>query len=77
MRNKAIGRYTLNKTEELEGISPEQYGKRKSKSDDVQDLNTCLFYNLVRQKKVTPTSAFAYLISNYELMLHIIDYLVL
>ena len=35
-------------TEVLEGISPERYGSRKFQAAEVQDLNTRLFYDLVR-----------------------------
>ena len=60
----------MKQAEELEGISPEHYGRRKPKAADVQDLNTRPFYELVRQKIVTTTSIFAELISNYDLVLH-------
>ena len=60
----------MNQAEELEGIAPEKYGSRKPKAADSQALNTRLFYDLVRQKKVTSTSVFADIISNYDLVLH-------
>ena len=75
MPNEALGQYAMNQTEELEGIAPEQYGSRKSKANDVQALNTCLFYNLFIQKKVTSTSVFTDIIYNYELVVHSIAYL--
>ena len=75
--NKSLGKYAMNHAEELEVIAPGKYGSRKSKASDVQALNTCLLYNLVRQKKFTSTSAFTDLISNYDLVLHIIASLAL
>ena len=46
------------------------------KTVDVQALNTCntrLFYNLVIQKKTTPTSVLSDVISKYDLVVHIIS----
>ena len=77
MNNKALGRYTVNQVEEIEGIVHEHYGSRKSKASDVQAINNFLLYNLVRQKKFTSTSVFAGIISNYELVVQSIDYIAL
>ena len=55
----------MNQAEELGEISPEQYDSRKTKAAGVQDLNTRLFYNLVRYEKVTTKSVFADLIYDY------------
>ena len=59
--------------EEVYGIAPEQYGNQESKYGNVQALNTRLFYDLDRQKKVTSTSVFADLISDYDLVVQIIS----
>ena len=67
----------MKQAEYLEGIAHEQYGVQKAKATDVQALNTFLFYELVRQKKFTSTSVFTDIISNYELVVHIIGYLAL
>ena len=67
----------MNQAEYLEVISPEHYGSQKAKSADAQDLNTHLFYDLVRQNTVTSTSVFADLISKYDLVVHSIDYIAL
>ena len=75
--NKALGRYTISQSEELERISPEQYGRQKYKASNVQSLNTLLFYDLVIQKKVTSTGVFADPISNYDLVVHSIASLAL
>ena len=31
------------KSQELDALAPEQYGIRKAKESDIQELNTCLF----------------------------------
>ena len=67
----------MNQAEDLEVIAPEQYVNQKYKADDFQALNNLLLYNLVIQKKVTSSSVFCDLISNYYLVVHIIDYLAL
>ena len=54
----------------LYGIVPEQYGTRKAKSVDIQALNTILLYDLIQQKRISATSIFADLVSNYELVVH-------
>ena len=60
----------MNQAENIEGIAPEHYESRKSKAADVQALNTRLFYDLVRHKKVASTSVFADIISNYDLVVN-------
>ena len=60
----------MNQAEELDVIAPEQYGSQKSKASDVQFLNTCLFYYLLRYKKFASTSVFADIIYNYDLVVH-------
>ena len=62
----------MNQAEDIEGISPEQYGRITSKDADIQAFNTYLFYDLVIQKKVKSTSVFADIIYNYDLVVHII-----
>ena len=51
-------------------LSPEQYGSIKSKVNDAQALNTRLFCDLTRIKRVSATSVFAELFSNYDLVTH-------
>ena len=58
------------KSEELDALAPEQYGSRKVKSTDIQALNTCLFYYLIRLKRVLATSTFTDLIYNYNLVVN-------
>ena len=67
----------MNQAEDLEEIAHKHYGSQKSKSTDVQALNTRLLYNLVRQKRFTSTSVFTDLISNYDLVVHSINSLAL
>ena len=43
MHNKSLGWYAMKHTEELEGIEPGQYGRKKSKAANLQALNTRLF----------------------------------
>ena len=61
----------------MEVLAQEQYRSRALKSADIKDLNTRLFYNLVLLKRTTETIIFIGPVSNYELFLHIIDYLAL
>ena len=65
----------MSQAEELDGLAPEQCGIRASKVADIQALNTSLFYDLIRLKRIPSTSIFAYLISNYDLVVHIIYYI--
>ena len=65
----------MRQSEELEGLTPEQYGNRASKSADIQALNTRIFYEFVRLKRISDTNIFTDLISNYNLVLQIISYL--
>ena len=69
LQNKHIGRHSIKDYEELEGLSPEQYGIRSSKAEDFQALNKRLLYNLIRLKRIPATSVFTYLVSNYDLVL--------
>ena len=43
MHNKHIGIFSMTNSKDLDGLAPEQYGIRKSKAVDVQDLKTFLF----------------------------------
>ena len=65
----------MRKAENLEGLSPKQYGSQKSKASDIQALNTRLFYDLFRQKRTSVTSTFVDLVSNYDLVFHSIAYI--
>ena len=48
MHNKHLGRTSMIKAENLDGIAPEQYGIRNYKLVDIQALNTRLFNDLIR-----------------------------
>ena len=73
MHNKHSEIMTMNQAGNLEGLAPEQYGSRKSKSADIQVLNTRLFYDLIRQKRIPETCIFIDLVSNYDLIVHSIE----
>ena len=60
----------MSQAEILDGIAPEQYGSRKAKASEIQALNTRLFYDLIRQKRIPETSIFSDLVSNYDLVVH-------
>ena len=75
MHNKHLVRLETSKSEYLYGIAPKQYGSRKAKADDIQSLKTRLLYDLIRQKRLSHKSTFADLISNYDLLVHIISFL--
>ena len=51
-------------------LAPEQYGSRESKASDTQALNTRLFYDLTWIKRLSATSVFSHLVSNYDLVAH-------
>ena len=72
MQNKHLVRHYTIKVEDMEVLSLEQYGSHATKTADIQDLNTRLFYNLVLLKFTPETSVFMYLVSKYDLVLHII-----
>ena len=55
---------------EFKALTPKQYGSRKYKAADIQTLNTRLFYDLTRLKRITDTSTFSDLVSNYDLVFH-------
>ena len=58
-------------------LTPEQCDSITAKVSDTQELNTCQFYDLTILTRVSVTSTFAYIISNYDLVVHIIVYLFL
>ena len=62
----------MKKAEDLDGLTPEKYGNRKAKAADIQDLNTRLFYVLISKNRLSGTSTFADLITDFELFVHII-----
>ena len=43
IRKKHMERTEMIKSQELDALAPEQYGIRKAKESDIQELNTCLF----------------------------------
>eukprot|EP00957_Ditylum_brightwellii_P200365 15275304-Ditylum_brightwellii.AAC.1 len=67
----------MQQAEEWHRIAPEQYGSRKKKSADIQDLNTSLFYDYVQLKRTPATSIFIDLVSNYDMGAHNIAMLAL
>ena len=62
----------MKKAEDLDGLAPEQYGNRKAKAADIHDLNTRLFYVLIRKNRLSGTGTFADLIADFDLFVHII-----
>ena len=60
----------MRKSEELRALYPKQYTIRKRKASDINALNTQLFYNIIRLKRVPATSTFADLVSNYGIVVH-------
>ena len=70
MHNKHIGRTAMSKSENLYGLSPEQYYIQKAKVADIQDLNTRLFYYLIIKKRIPATIIFADLLYNYDLVVY-------
>lgn len=67
LHNKVLGRYTMRNAEAINGLAPEQYGSRSFKAADIQALNTRLFYDLVRLKRIPATSTFVDLVSSVQL----------
>ena len=53
--------------------APRQYDSRKSNTKDTQDLNTRLFYDIIRQNRISETSIFVELVSKYDLVVHSIS----
>ena len=53
--NNHLGKITMNTAEELNTLTPEQYGIRKAKASNIQSLNTRLFYDLTRLKRIPVT----------------------
>ena len=70
MHNKHLGRLDMSQAKTLDGLAPEQYGSWKAKAAEIQEINTRLFYDLIRQKIIPATSMFANLVSNYDLVVH-------
>ena len=60
----------MSQAEILDELTPEQYGRRKEKAAYIQALNTRLFYDLIRQKRIPFTSTFVDIVSNYDLVVH-------
>ena len=63
----------MSQSESLDGLTPKQYGIWKEKAADIQELNTRLFYDLIRKKIIPATSIFTDLVSNYDLVVDSID----
>ena len=75
MNKNHLGIIAMIQSESIDGIAPEWYGTQKAKATDIQALNTRLFYDLIRQKRIPATSIFSDLVSNDDLVVHIIAYL--
>ena len=60
----------MGEVEDLGALAPDQCVIRIAKAANTQALNTRLFYELIRLKRVSATSKFADLISNYDLVVH-------
>ena len=70
LHNNHLGRKSTHLEESTGTLAPEQYGSRKAKEADAQDLNTRLLYDPTRLKRVSATSVFSDLVSNYNLVAH-------
>ena len=64
IHNKHLGRIAIIKSEEINALYPEQYGRRKEKEEEIQALNTSLLYDLIRLKTVPETINFVDIIYN-------------
>ena len=60
---------------DLEGPAHEKYRSRASKVVDIRAINTRIFYNLIGLKSILSNIIFVELISNYDIVFHIIDFL--
>ena len=60
----------MSKAENQEGLSPEKYVSRKSKTEYIQDLNMRLIYEIIRQNRIPAASTFVDLVSNYDIVVH-------
>ena len=52
--DKKLGRLDMKKIEDLDSLDPYKYGTQEVKAADIQALNTCLFYDHIRQKESPP-----------------------
>ena len=43
LHNKHLGELTMETVEQINALTPEQYGTRKAKAADIQALNTRIF----------------------------------
>ena len=73
MQNKHLERTATRKSKNLDGLSPEQYDSRKSNTKDIKNLNTRLFYDIIRQNRISETSIFVELVSKYDPVVHSIS----
>ena len=60
----------MHKAKDIGGITTEQCGSQAYKAENIQALNTIIFYNLICLKHIPHTSAFSDLVSNYNIFLH-------
>ena len=70
IHNKHLKKLTIKTAEELNDLTPEQYGSRMAKAVDIQALNTRLFYDLTKIERIPATGTLANLVSNYYLVVH-------
>ena len=75
--NKYLWIYSMVNSEELYGLYPEQYDICRAKAAGIQALNTRLLYELIRQNRIYASSTFFDLISNWDLLVHIISFILL
>ena len=75
IHNKHLGKLTTKTAKYLDVLALEQYGSRKAKAADIQALNIRLLYDLTRLERIPSTSTFTDIVSNYDIVVHIISYL--
>ena len=68
MHNKHLKRTAMSQDEALDGISPEKCGISREKEANIKELNTRLFYDLIRQKIIPAISVFSDIFSNYNIV---------
>ena len=73
IHNKHIGKLTTKTAKYIDALALKQYGSRKAKAADIQDLNIRLFYDLTRLERILSTSTFTDIVSNYDITVHIIS----
>ena len=72
MHKKHLGIIAMIQVGNIYGISPEKYVSLKEKATEIQALNTRMFYDLIRKKRIPAMIIFTDMVSKYDLMVHII-----